>query len=54
MTAAAASLGTIAATLAGGIMLDRLSVQSVLLILTLTAAFGAVLGLLATRNREQN
>ena len=54
MTAAVASLGTIAATLAGGIMLDRLSVQSVLLILTLTAAFGAVLGLLATRNREQN
>lgn len=54
MTAAAASLGTIAATLAGGIMLDRLSVQSVLLILTLTAAFGAVLGLSATRSREQN
>lgn len=54
MTAAAASLGTIAATFAGGIMLDRLSVQNVLLILTLTAAFGAVLGLLATRNREHN
>ena len=52
LTAAAASLGTIVTTLAGGVMLDRFSGQTVLFILTLIAALGAALGLLATRNKE--
>ena len=52
LTAAATSLGTIVATIAGGVMLDRLPVQLVLVVLSLTAALGAVLGLLATRSKD--
>lgn len=52
LTAAAASLGTIVTTLAGGMMLDRFSVQTVLFVLTLIAALGAALGLLATQSQE--
>jgi PPP family 3-phenylpropionic acid transporter len=49
LTAAVASVGTTVATLAGGLLLDRLPVQTVLLILTAAAALGAALGLRALR-----
>ena len=52
LTAAVASVGTMLATLASGVMLDHLSVQAVLLTLTAVAALGAALGLLATRRKE--
>ena len=52
LPAAAASLGTIVTTLAGGAMLDRLSVQTVLIILTLLSALGAALALSATRSGD--
>ena len=49
LTASVASLGTMAATLTSGFLLDRLPLQTVLLVLGATAALGAALGLIASR-----